>query len=168
MSILAGDELRRRVFQWKPPLVTPCAEEQLQPNGVELTLAEVGVWREAGTLGFDNDDRVVPEAKPLPFDEGGWIHLEPGGYLVTFGETVNIHADLCALARPRSSLLRMGATVATALWDTGYRGRSRALLLVTAPAGVRLARGARLIQLVFLKLPAPLADGYAGAFQGEV
>jgi dUTP pyrophosphatase len=168
MSILAGDELRRRVFQWKPPLVTPCAEEQLQPNGVELTLAEVGAWRRAGNLGFDNDDRVVPEAEPLTFDEDGWIRLEPGGYLVTFRETVNVHDDLCALARPRSSLLRMGATVATALWDTGYRGRSRALLMVASPAGVRLARGARLIQLVFLKLPAPLADGYAGAFQGEV
>lgn len=168
MTILAGEELRRRVREWTPPLVAPCADEQLQPNGVELTLAEVGVWRGPGRLGFDNDDRVIPEAEPLAFDDEGWITLEAGGYAVAFRETVNVHDDLCAIARPRSSLLRMGATVATALWDTGYRGRSRALLLVTSPAGVRLQRGARLIQLVFLKLPAPLADGYAGAFQGEI
>ena len=168
MTILAGEELRRRVREWTPPLVAPCADEQLQPNGVELTLAEVGVWRGPGSLGFDNDDRVIPEAEALAFDDEGWITLEAGGYAVAFRETVNVHDDLCAIARPRSSLLRMGATVATALWDTGYRGRSRALLLVTSPAGVRLQRGARLIQLVFLKLPAPLADGYAGAFQGEI
>lgn len=168
MAILAGEELRRRVREWTPPLVAPCADEQLQPNGVELTLAEVGAWRGPGRLGFDNDDRVVPEAEALAFDGDGWIALDAGGYAVTFRETVNVHDDLCAIARPRSSLLRMGATVATALWDTGYRGRSRALLVVASPAGVRLRRGARLIQLVFLKLPAPLADGYAGAFQGEL
>jgi dUTP pyrophosphatase len=168
MTILAGEELRRRVREWTPPLVAPCADEQLQPNGVELTLAEVGAWRGPGRLGFDNDDRVIPEAEALAFDDDGWITLDAGGYAVAFRETVNVHDDLCAIARPRSSLLRMGATVATALWDTGYRGRSRALLLVTSPAGVRLQRGARLIQLVFLKLPAPLADGYAGAFQGEI
>jgi dUTP pyrophosphatase len=168
MTILAGEELRRRVREWTPPLVAPCADEQLQPDGVELSLAEVGLWRGAGRLGFDNDDRVIPDVETLAFDDGGWITLGAGGYAVTFRETVNVHDDLCAIARPRSSLLRMGATVATALWDTGYRGRSRALLLVASPAGVRLRRGARLIQLVFLKLPAPLADGYAGAFQGEI
>jgi dUTP pyrophosphatase len=168
MTILAGEELRRRVREWTPPLVAPCADEQLQPNGVELTLAEVGAWRGPGRLGFDNEDRVIPEAEALVFDDEGWITLDAGGYAVAFRETVNVHDDLCAIARPRSSLLRMGATVATALWDTGYRGRSRALLLVTSPAGVRLQRGARLIQLVFLKLRAPLADGYAGAFQGEI
>lgn len=168
MAILAGDELRRRVFQWEPPLVAPCDPEQLQPNGVELTLAEVGVWRGPGRLAFDNDGRVIPEVDVLPFDDDGWIKLEPGGYAVTFREKVNVHDDLCALARPRSSLLRMGAAVATALWDTGYRGRSRALLLVASPSGVRLQRGARLIQLVFFKLPSPLADGYRGTFQGEV
>lgn len=168
MSILAGEELRNRVRDWSPPLVTPCAEEQLQPNGVELTLAEVGTWRGPGRLGFDNADRHIPEVEPLPFDDEGWIHLPAGGYAVAFAETVNIHDDLCALARPRSSLLRMGVAVATALWDTGYRGRSRALLTVFAPEGVRLQRGARLIQLIFLKLPMPLSRGYEGAFQGEV
>jgi len=168
MSILAGEELKERVRTWDPPLVTPCAEEQLQPNGVELTLAEVGTWRDAGRLAFDNAARHIPEVEPLPFDDDGWIHLAPGGYAIAFAETVNIHDDLCALARPRSSLLRMGAAVATALWDTGYQGRSRALLTVAAPRGVRLQRGARLIQLVFLKLPSPLSRGYEGAFQGEV
>jgi dUTP pyrophosphatase len=168
MSILVGEELRERVRTWDPPLVTPCADVQLQPNGVELTLAEVGVWRGAGRLGFDNADRHIPDVEPLPFDDEGWIQLPPGGYAVAFAETVNVHDDLCALARPRSSLLRMGVAVATALWDTGYRGRSRALLTVAAAEGIRLQRGARLIQLVFIKLPTPLGRGYEGAFQGEV
>ncbi|MGD8717592.1 MAG: deoxyuridine 5'-triphosphate nucleotidohydrolase [Candidatus Zixiibacteriota bacterium] len=168
MTILAGEELRAYVFDRDPPLVTPCGPEQLQPNGVELTLEDVGVWKEAGRLGFDNADRVIPDVEPVPFDEAGEVRLGPGGYAISFRETVNVPDDMCAIARPRSSLLRMGATVATALWDTGYRGRSRALLLVSAPAGIRLRRGARLIQLVFLRLPAPLGRGYDGAFQGEV
>ena len=168
MTVIAGEELWRLVFEGEPPLVTPCAPEQMQINGVELTLAEVGTWRGAGALSFDNAARVIPETEPLPFDEEGWVALAPGGYAITFRETVNIPADVCALARPRSSLLRMGATVATAWWDTGYRGRSRALLQVNNPHGVRLRLEARLIQLVFFRLPGFLARGYDGAYQGEV
>jgi len=167
VTVIAGEELRRLVFGHEPPLVTPCAPEQLQPDGVELTLAEVGLWQGAGALGFDNDERVLPDVAPLPFGADGWLALPPGGYAVAFAETVNIPQDVCALARPRSSLLRMGATVATALWDSGYRGRSRALLQVLNAEGVRLRRGARLVQLIFLRLPAPLARGYDGAYQGE-
>ncbi len=168
MSVVAGEELRRLVFEGKPPLVTPCAPEQVQPDGVELTLDEVATWRGPGALAFENGARVIPETDPLPFDAAGWLELAAGAYAVTFRETVNVPADLCALARPRSSLLRMGATVATALWDSGYRGRSRALLQVLNPHGVRLRAGARLIQLIFLQLPAPVARGYDGRFQGEV
>lgn len=165
--LIAGEELRRLILEAAEPLVVPCAAEQIQPNGVDLTLAEVGLWRHAGALGTTDAARVIPPAEVLRFDGEGWITLGRGGYLVTFAETVNVPLDMWALARPRSSLLRMGATVATALWDSGYRGRSRAMLLVANEAGVRLARGARLIQISFFRLPRPVEGGYAGRYQGE-
>lgn len=168
MSVVTDVELKRLIFERQPPLVTPCAPEQIQPNGVELTLAEVGLWQGPGQLAFDNGARVIPETAPLAADGDGWWTLPPGGYAISFRETVNIPTDLCALARPRSSLLRMGAAVLTALWDSGYAGRSRALLAVYNPAGIRLRLETRMVQLVFLRVTAPPGQGYQGSYQGEV
>ncbi|MHC1595285.1 MAG: dCTP deaminase domain-containing protein, partial [Candidatus Syntropharchaeales archaeon] len=70
---------------------------------------------------------------------------------------------------PRSSLLRCGVTIETAVWDSGYSGRSEALLLVMNPAGFRVKRGARLLQMVFLKLTERIDwdSGYRGVYQFE-
>ena len=72
-----------------------------------------------------------------------------------------------ALARPRSSLLRSGAAVHTAVWDAGYQGRSQALLVVYHPGGYRVQRDARLMQLVFFRMETAASRGYQGRFQAE-
>ena len=72
-----------------------------------------------------------------------------------------------ALGRPRSSLTRSGATIHTAVWDAGYSGRSTSLLVVHSPAGFRLQRDARVMQLVFFSLARATTSGYAGAYQHE-
>ena len=71
-----------------------------------------------------------------------------------------------ALATPRSSLLRCGVTVNTAVWDAGYSGRSQSLLVVYNPGGFRLQRNARIVQLVFFQLSGE-TEGYNGTYQGE-
>lgn len=150
-------------------------EWQLQPNGFDLSLLDVAgfVLRQAlderpgGQLGADNADRVLAKTEPLPFDAEGWIELAPGAYLVTFNEVVNLPLDIVALGRPRSSLLRSGVSLHTAVWDAGYMGRSQSLLTVHHPAGFRLQRDARLAQLVFFRLSAPPSTSYQGRYQGE-
>jgi dUTP pyrophosphatase len=168
LIILAGEELKSRLDDPDEPLVEPCRPEQVQPNGVELTLASVSRFvGPPGRLGFDNADRRVPEYEDLLFGDDGWIYLEEGAYVITYAETVRIHKDLFAVARPRSSLLRMGAAVHTALWDTGYYGRSRSLLNVMNQAGIELEKRARLIQLIFFKLGRELEGRYEGEYRGE-
>jgi dUTP pyrophosphatase len=71
-----------------------------------------------------------------------------------------------ALAMPRSSLLRCGVTVHTAVWDAGYSGRSQSLMVVYNPRGFRLQRNARIVQLVFFRLTQE-TEGYQGIYQGE-
>jgi dUTP pyrophosphatase len=95
------------------------------------------------------------------------VDLPPGAYQVRFTETVNLPTWLMAYARPRSSLLRSGVALHTAVWDAGYSGRGVALMVVYHPAGFRLARGARICQLVFHQLNAATGSGYAGAYQRE-
>lgn len=152
-----------------PPLIAGLRDRaaQLQPNGIDLTLESVGVYTEAGTLAVDNAGRHLPEIRDLPFDADDRLHLAPGPYLVRFNETVNLPADCMAYARPRSSLLRSGVALHTAVWDAGYSGRGAALLVVYNPLGFRVERHARIVQLVFHRLAAETQDGYQGIYQGE-
>jgi dUTP pyrophosphatase len=142
-------------------------EEQLQPNGFDLSVSEIGQLVGPGAIGWSNRDRVLPGVKPIPFDDGGWLSLDPGQYQVIFNEIVDLPNDLMALGRPRSSLCRSGATIATAVWDAGYRGRSTALLIVENPSGIRVERDARVLQLVFFTLNVPTTRGYDGVYQDE-
>jgi dUTP pyrophosphatase len=142
-------------------------DEQLQPNGFDLSLAEIGHFAGAASIGRSNAERVLPEVETLPFADDGWVALAPGPYLLVFNEVVDLPNDLMALGRPRSSLCRSGATVFTAVWDAGYRGRSTAMLTVLNPAGLRIQRDARLVQLVFFTLVSPTERGYEGIYQNE-
>lgn len=137
----------------------------IQPNGVDLSLDAVWRLTGPGALGRLNTDRTLPDREPLAFDAEGWLHLVPAGYVIRYAETVELPADCGALCFPRSSLLRMGCYVQTAVWDAGYVGRGEGWLEVRNPHGVRLQRGARIVQLVVFRLSAPASSGYAGAYQ---
>ena len=194
---MPGNPLNReeiiRLLGDNPPLIEGyvALESQLQPNGFDLSLREVARFttnrhseqphspseqphchseqseESSPQLGASNTDRVLPETEPLPFDSEGWLELPQGAYLITFNEVVNLPRDLMALGRPRSSLLRSGVALHTAVWDAGYRGRSQSLLTVHHPDGFRLQRNARLAQLMFFRLATPPEQGYRGQYQGE-
>lgn len=161
MSILTGAESRKLVESMIDP------EIQTQMCGVELTLQRLERFVSAGALAYDNKDRKLPDMKEVEFDASGWVDLDRGSYLVTFNEIVSIPRDVTAFARSRSSLLRSGATLETALWDPGYRGRSQSLLVVHNPAGLKLKKNARLMQLVFMRLEMDAEKIYTGTYQGE-
>lgn len=142
-------------------------ETQLQPNGFDLSLREVSRLTNPGAVGAADADRVLSEAQTMAFGSDDWLELEPGPYLVTFNEIVNLPLDVMALGRPRSSLLRSGVGVHTAVWDAGYSGRSQALLVVYHPEGYRVQRDARLMQLVFFQMESAASQGYQGRYQSE-
>jgi dUTP pyrophosphatase len=164
-----GREQLLALIQGARPLISGyhSIDDQLQPNGFDLSVAEVGEFTNGGVLGRSNTSRALPDVRPLPFDDAGWLDLQPGPYQIVFNEIVDLPNNLMALGRPRSSLCRLGATLGTAVWDAGYRGRSTALLIVENPVGMRIERAARLLQLVFFTLDAPTARGYDGAYQDE-
>ena len=169
MKLVEGELLRERLAA-DPPLVEELvdAETQIQMNGVDFTLREVSRFGdEPGAIDFDNSERKTPETIPIEPDRDGWWTLGPGTYWVVYNEVVNIPPDMFGMARTRSSLLRSGAHIGTALWDSGYSGRSGSVLVVHNPAGLRLKRDARVLQLVFYRLDAPAAKTYAGQYQNE-
>jgi dUTP pyrophosphatase len=166
-AVLTAASIRELLLR-QPPLIEQLLEPevQIQPNGVDLTLDSVSRLQGSGTIALTNSARIVPERESIDPDSGGWFVLSPGTYVIRLQEIVALPRDVMALGWPRSSLLRSGAAIHTAVWDAGYRGRSEALLMVFAREGIRLARGARVLQIVFFRLEAP-THAYAGAYQGE-
>jgi dUTP pyrophosphatase len=165
--VLSGDEIRRLNLVGLDGSAAEEAELHVQPNGVDLSLD--AAWRhlEAGVLGRSSEDRRLPARELLEFDADEWLFLEAGTYGIRYAEWVAVPADCGGLVFPRSSLLRMGLHVPTAVWDAGYAGRGEGLLHVTNPSGVRLQRGARIVQLVLFRLSSPAARAYAGIYQHE-
>ena len=142
-------------------------EGQFQPAGVDLSLESVWEFESAGAIDGDNSRRELPKSKQLAWGGQNFIHLLPGSYKIIFNEAVSIPKDCAAMARSRSTLLRCGACVQTALWDPGYVGRSEALLVVKNNHGLKVFRDAKVAQLVFIRLSNAVNEGYKGKYQGE-
>ena len=166
-AVLSRQEINR-LLRKKPPLIEGCIdlEQQLQPNGIDLTLREIALLQSPGRITTEDSQRLVSALAPLVFDGLGFIDLVPGAYIITYNEIVHLPQNIMALGRPRSSLLRCGVTVGMAVWDAGYSGRSQSLLVVYNPQGFRLEKNARVAQLIFLHL-SQKTEGYQGAYQGE-
>lgn len=164
MSVLSREELLAALAA-DPPLVEDIDQAlQLQPNGIDIRVDRVARLISRGTLGVET--REPAERTEIP-DQHGWWDLAAGAYVIGYRERVNLPNDVMALARPRSSLLRSGVAIHSAVWDAGYSGRGEGLLSVVNPEGYRLERGARVLQLVFLRLGSPAAEGYRGTYQHE-
>ncbi|MFB6190121.1 MAG: deoxyuridine 5'-triphosphate nucleotidohydrolase, partial [Candidatus Nanohaloarchaea archaeon] len=131
---LNREELREKIEEENLVSGYPHLETQLGPNGFDVTVDEVHRYRAGGKLDFSNDEREVPETEPVQpekkdkDDDYGWWELGPGAYKIVMNERVDIPEDLVGIAFPRSSLLRMGATINNGVWDSGYTGRGEFML----------------------------------------
>ena len=166
MCVLSKADLLR-YLEAKPPLVQDMIDSSVQvgENGIDLSVGKIEKFTGYGMLGFGKDDRKEPTTEEINVDKS--VHLSKGAYRITYNEYVNIPKDLIAIARPRSTMLRYGATVSTALWDAGYEGQGKSLLTVQNEAGLVLQKNARIVQLVFLRLAKPVETGYTGTYLGE-
>ena len=141
-------------------------DTQLTPNGFDVTLKEVYRIESSGHLDFSNKERKMPDFTKLqPIkkegDEHGWWVLPKGTYKIKANEHFKIPLDLITLAKPRSSLLRMGGTVYTGVGDAGFEGKMEFLLNVTNEKGISLKENARIVQIIFLKMN-KIDEGYSG------
>jgi len=158
--------------------VEPTVETQHQPNGVDLTVEAIFEQRTAGRIGREGK-RVGERAEIEPTGGGASrseigrengdngenrvYHLQPGGYVMRYGETVAIPEGHVGFIYPRSSLLRNSCMLDTAVWDAGYEGKGEGLLEVYHE--IEIEPGARIAQFVLAEAG---HDGtYDGSYQGE-
>lgn len=167
--------------------VTPTTEEQIQPNGVDLTLETVHEQREPGRIA--RDGKEIGARQRLPAEsmgsgdadgaedaggesttdgdasttDGDTYYLPEGGYVVRYGEVVSIPEGHVGFIYPRSSLLRNSCMLNTAVWDAGYRGKGEGLLQVHHD--IEIEAGARIAQFVLAE--ANHDEAYDGSYQQE-
>ena len=139
-----------------------------------------------GVLDLLNVKRATPPMEEIPWsdpfaDQGGsallWTQatgsalpafssaIIPIAFLVTYNETITVPPDCAGMVLPRSSLMRCGAVLHSALWDPGYSGKGQGLLVVYHP--LKLYRNARIAQFVLWRMEQPAAKLYEGQYQGE-
>lgn len=137
---------------------------QSQIAGFDLTAQEIFQLTDGGVLDFDNQKRKIPEHEILPLENDTW-KLKPGGYLVRYNEIVEVPLNAIGLVLPRSSLMRCGGTICSAVWDPGYKGRGIGLLIIHSK--LKMYKNARIAQLIFIKTEKISSKSYSGKYQNE-
>ncbi|MHA1303241.1 MAG: deoxyuridine 5'-triphosphate nucleotidohydrolase [Candidatus Heimdallarchaeaceae archaeon] len=138
--------------------------KQVQIAGFDLTVRNISLPEDGGELDFDNCKRKIPEYTSIPLQDDKWV-LQPGGYIVQYNEIVEVPLNAVGILFPRSSLMRIGATIYSALWDPGYKGRGVGLLQTTKQ--ITIHRNARIAQIIFLETQSKATKGYNGKYQNE-
>jgi len=131
---------------------------------VDLTVLRIESFKTRPSFASDSLKATMAREAPR---RGPTYELKAGSYRLTFSEVIRLPDMCCGLVLPRSSLLRSGVTVHTALWDPGYRGRGCVLLLVLNRRGATISVGARVAQLVVFQLAHRPHSTYSGRYQCE-
>ena len=142
------------------------SDEAIQANGLDLSIDRL--YRIQGTPRLTNDDydkgqRV--EVKTEEDERGEYYQLSEGeSYVAVYGEKIHIPEDHIGLVFPRSRLMRSGANVQTAVWDSGYEGRGEGGLSVSHD--IELNSDTRVAQMIFISTES-LDEYYDGSHQSE-
>lgn len=133
-------------------------------SGLRLHLDKVYSFINKGALYQDSKKlSEVTEVEP----NGNIYNLVQGVYKIRYMEIVKVPDNAIALAIPRSTLLRIGATIFTAVWDPGYEGRGEGLMVIFNPYGIEIERGTQIAQLVFISLDRATKFIYRGTYFRE-
>jgi dUTP pyrophosphatase len=140
-------------------------EEQIQQCGIDLRVWKIFKIEGEGVIDFSNEKRKLPNyVEVFNSEKDECIKLESGVYIVKVADYIKIPENVAGFAYPRSSLLRMGATLYSAVHDPGYEGRPEYLMQVFNP--ITIYRYARIAQIVFVECK-DVRGVYEGIYKGK-
>jgi dUTP pyrophosphatase len=166
MGYILGRNRLEELLKGESPIVKNMIDKslQIQENGIDLTLGEIYKWKDKGMVTFNNTKRKISEVEEIKPNNKGYFFLNQGSYKISYNEIINLPLNIIGISKSRSSLLRCGCMIISAVWDAGFSGRGEGLLVITNPYGLKLQKNARLVQLIFLELENPVKHGYKGIF----
>jgi dCTP deaminase len=147
-------------------------EASIQPGSYDLTLGDSFKKIMKRDCIYPNKAYVELneplEYVDLPYENEHYkgIIIHPGEFILASSqEIVKLPDDLSAIVTGRSSIGRAGIDVVLGNWiDAGYIGTVTLQLHNCGPNPVRLTKGLRIAQLVFLKMTASAEKPYHGKY----
>ena len=152
-----------------------CDEKDYQPSGLDLRIGNVFYLdADKNTLyGIFGNKKILPKHKEAPLiaqldlfgnDFEGWS-LRPGQpYICQVQNQIKIGEHNAQFYLPRSTLLRAGVNVYTALGDLGYNGHLSFLVINHGPKPFFIEKGERFAQLVDFEVRGG-SESYNGDYQ---
>lgn len=152
-------------------------QESRTPNGIDLRLGMVYELKEDECLyGLMNSGKHIPPHQPKPIqfykigllggDIEGWVLLPNVPYILEVQNDIEINQDCMQTYYPRSTLLRSGCTLHTAVGDAGYCGKLAFLFINHSNRPFVLEKGVRFAQLVDHQLTGS-SISYNGDYQND-
>lgn len=157
--ILSGEEIAPLIQK----VVNADSGEQCQPAGYDVSISKIHSYPENKfKLGITKGNNSTLKEVPLTND---CFDLDQGAYFVELNEITTIPKDAIGILLPRSTLLRNGLDIRTALFDPGYSGQPKVMLVCHRPAIIQ--RFTRIGQLIIIRSDREFATQYSGQYQGE-
>ena len=151
-------------------------DKDYQPSGMDLRLGKVfALTQEEDFYGLVDEKKFLPEhqyIKPALLKCGkddyvaGWF-LEPQTpYICQVRGQIKVGENNAQFYLPRSSLLRAGVNVYTALGDLGYNGHLSFLVINHSKKPFFIGEGERFAQLIDFEVKGG-SESYDGDYQEE-
>ena len=133
-------------------------EDNRTPNGLDLQIGKVfELSDELLHYGLYKDKKEVPEQIELLPEEdaaghAGWFLQQLRPYILQVDRPIKIDENCAQVYKPRSTILRSGAALFTAVGDAGFNGHLSFLFVNFMPRPFFIEQGARFSQLLDLEV----------------
>jgi len=148
-------------------------DESRTPNGIDLRLGKVYVLDDAiepypnnfSSYGLYKEDlfdgtpeKDLPKQKEIRpkfmdcYHIEGWSLIPNKVYILEVEDTIKIDNDSIQLYKPRSTLLRAGLSLSTAVGDAGFNGKLSFMCINHGHLPFFLEKGVRFVQLIDFEL----------------
>ena len=142
-------------------------EECYQPDGIDLKLGNVFTleFEKDKVYGISEKQKWLPNhvvKEPNLYRQGlGWMLDPHTSYILQVDRAIHISPKSAQFYLPRSSLLRMGLNVVTALGDSDFNGFLSFLCINETDNPLYLEKGVRFAQLIDFEVTG------AGLYKGD-
>lgn len=159
MTVLAEKELRK--------LYPDFDDEQFTENGVDLRLKKLYLPENIsrGVFGITKGQKMIPDLVEIPPLDGAYLLNPEKKYYINCGH-IDIPKDCVQFYYPRSTLMRAGLELYSAVGDAGYSGDLIFAVKVSGVASVVIEQNERIVQAVTHKLTSQ-TKGYDGDYQNN-
>lgn len=147
-------------------------ENQYQPAGIDLKLGKVMTFHneQDDVFGLIDDEKILPKQEELPEDaiqlrgkiKVGYILQPHIPYIAVVDKKMKIPSEYVQFYKPRSSCLRAGITVDTAVGDPGFNGHLSFLIINHNEVPFFIQKGERFAQMVMEKV-----EGVINEYDGD-